>query len=86
MVDEIQGRLEAGEELDEVAAQAGQALRQPPVELLAGVAGLPRGLRDDQIVDRLGLHQIELAVRHRAPGELAGPRRPRAGGDAAFDQ
>ena len=62
--------LERGDRLAEPAAEV--LLREPPRSLAAGV---------NHLEQRLGAQQIELAVRDRAPRELAGLGDPRAARD-----
>jgi len=67
-----------------------RATAQHTVQISERQLCLQRGARVDEIRDRLRLHQIELAVQHRAFGELARLRHPRSRldhrGDDAFDE
>ena len=69
-------------ESDEILAQCGDAARESAVELRECLPAHRRRARVDQIRDRLGLQEIEPAIEHCAPSELAGKGWPATGGDA----
>ena len=83
LVGKVERRLEPRDQIEQLRIDRGDAPRQRAVELIERHARLQRRRRVDQIRDRLGLHQIALAVQERAQRELAGSRQPRAGGDRA---
>ena len=67
-----------------------RAPTQHAVKIAEGELGLERGAGVDEIRDRFGLHQIELAIEHRAFGEFARLRKSRTAredrGDDALDE
>ena len=65
--------------LDQRPPQLPHAAREAAVELAQGRPGLRGRAGVDEIADGLGLHQVELAVQHRAAGELTRGGGPRAG-------
>ncbi len=60
-----------------ICARQSRALSpSSPFELTQSLAALPVGVGVNEVVERFGFGQIELAVLERAPGEFTGLRRP----------
>ena len=67
-------------QLDQRFPQFGDPLRQPTVQPAEGGPRLGRRRGVDQLAHRLRLDQVQLAVQHRAAGELTRRRVPGSGG------
>ena len=77
-VGKVDDGFEMGEELDQPLAPSRGRGPQFAVELAQSLAALRFGLGSDEVGDRLGLGQIELAVEKSAAGELAWLGEPQA--------
>ena len=75
---EIERRLQPRDHVEQRLPDRRRLPAQHPFEIRQRQLRLQRRARVDQIRDRLRLHEIELAVEHRALGELARLRHPRA--------
>ncbi len=73
----IDCRLDVDTQVGEPVGEVGDPFRKQAVERSACGAGSGIGTGGDQIGDRFGLGQIELAVEEGTFGEFAGPRWPR---------
>ena len=80
----VLGELDAGLDLDrrlqQGGAQRGDGPRKPAFQVVELHEGAGPGIGLDQVVDRLGLQQVQLAVAEGAVGEFAGQGRPGAAG------
>ena len=76
LIRKVERRFEPGDEIEQLRVEVGDLARQRTLELIEGRARLQRRRRGDEIRDRLGLDQIELAAQERAQREFAGLREP----------
>ena len=83
LVREVERRLEPRDQVEQRRVDRRDAPRQRAVELIERHARLERRRGVDQVGDRLGLHEIALAVQERAQRELAWLGQARAGLDRA---
>ncbi len=85
LVRELEGRLQARGETDEPVPEPEEAPRQAAGELPDGDPGLGQGGGADEVVDGLGLEDVQPAVGIGPERELPGVSRPRPGRDAEPD-
>ncbi len=76
---EFQAGLDPGEDRDELAAEPVDPARQASPELAGGDPGLGQGDRPDEVVDRLGLDDIQAPVEVGPQGEFSRPGQPGPG-------
>ena len=81
LVRKVESPLDEGPDLDELRDRRVDLLGECAVQRTPGQPGRLVGGRVDEVRDRLGLNEIELAVEERAFGELARSRRTGAEGE-----
>ena len=90
LLDEVKGRLDVGEQVEQIVAEPFQRSGHAAGQLLegSGQLGTIAGFKDCQ--DRFGAREVKLAGKERTQGKFAGLGRPSSGihqvGDEDFDQ
>ena len=79
LIGKIDDGLALGQHAGQPIGPAAIELSERAIELAQRLAALHCGLGGDQVGEPFGCGEIELAIDHRPPGELAGLGRPQAG-------